>query len=356
MKKNHRHERHSRRRSTVEDIDVSLDILPHESEFVLYHWTGEQASDVFFGLNSNPAFKGLGDEAILLPPHSLSISRTPQAGSFVLETYPHGLAYADGGASITGFFAFSALFASLGFIWGIEGMVLAFMRGSAEVFIELVIFISLVVLGLMIWFTFRLDTSGYRYAPILFDRAAGKVHVFTDKTSLFSLLPLWGGGKYDIQSYDWSCTRVQVCRSRVVTKNHTQILASLHCVVIKGPKDDTVIAQFPLGGTVSSLAVQLLLNQWEHIRRFMQHEGPLLNEGEQVYVPHGSSLLRALCWSQPLIGPGRYPFTFLMLLAQLFALCFLWFTIPYGLLGWVCYHLKSKPKWPAEILSSVGRH
>jgi hypothetical protein len=356
VKKNHRHERHSRRRSTVEDIDVSLDILPHESEFVLYHWTGEQASDVFFGLNSNPAFKGLGDEAILLPPHSLSISRTPQAGSFVLETYPHGLAYADGGASITGLLTSGAIFGSLGFIWGIDAMILAFKSGNANYFLELVNFVLLVFIASMMWCFVRIDTSGYRYAPVLFDRAAGKVHVFTDKTSLFSLLPLWGGGKYDIQSYDWSCTRVQVCRSRVVTKNHTQILASLHCVVIKGPQDDTVIAQFPLGGTVSSLAVQLLLNQWEHIRRFMQHEGPLLNEGEQVYVPPGSSLLRALCWSQPLIGPGRYPFTFLMLLAQLFALCFLWFTIPYGLLGWVCYHLKSKPKWPAEILSSVGRH
>lgn len=355
MKKNHRRERQSRRWSTVEDIDVSLDILPHESEFVLYHWAGEPASDVFFGLNSNPAFKGLGDEAILLPPHSLSVSRTPHSGNFIMEVHPHGLAYADGGASIMGLMTFTALFASPGFFLHLSVTFNDLLSGRIDLFLDSVGIIVLIILGLMIWCAVRFDISGYRYAPILFDRAAGKVHVFTDRTSLFSLLPLWGGGKYDIQSYDWSCTRVQVCRSRVVTKNHTQVLASLHCVVIKGPKDDTVIAQFPLGGTVSSLAVQLLLNQWEHIRRFMQHEGPLLNEGEQVYVPHGSSLLRALCWCQPLIGPGRYPFTFLMLLAQLFALCFLWFTIPYGLLGWVCYHLKSKPKWPAEILSSVGR-
>jgi len=327
----------------------------HESEFVRYHWTGEPASDVFFGLNSNPALKGLGDEAVLLPPHSLSVSRTPQAGSFVIETYPHGLAYADGGASITGLMAFFALVGFPAFVYGLTLSVDSLFMGKGSWLLESFTLTILLATGFMIWGCYRWDTAGYRYAPILFDRAAGKVHVFTDRTSLFSLLPLWGGGKYDIQSYDWSCTRVQVCRSRVVTKNHTQVLASLHCVVIKGPKDDTVIAQFPLGGTVSSLAVQLLLNQWEHIRRFMQHEGPLLNEGEQVYVPHGSSLLRALCWCQPLIGPERYPFTFLMLLAQLFALCFLWFTIPYGLLGWVCYHLKSKPKWPAEILSSVGR-
>ena len=40
----------------------------HESDFVLYDWTGQAASDAFFALHNEPAFKGLGTDSVLLPP------------------------------------------------------------------------------------------------------------------------------------------------------------------------------------------------------------------------------------------------------------------------------------------------
>ncbi|RAM66264.1 hypothetical protein RB25_01070 [Herbaspirillum rubrisubalbicans] len=332
----------------------------HESDFVLYDWTGQVASDAFFALHNELAFKGLGSDAVLLPPHSLSVSRTPHTGGSVMEAYPHGLACADQIAGGLGMAAFGALFMGLPILLvGIQGFPWLFSQigqgGLGSVFAFGLSFCLFVFCVLMVWFLIRWDITGYRYAPVLFDRAAGKVHVFFDQTLLFRWLPLWGGGKYQIQTYDWSCIRGQVTRSRVVTGNVAQELASLSCVVVQSPQDPTVVAQFEVGGSTNALAVQLLLDRWEHVRRFMEHEGPLFVQDDGPYVPPATqSLWGALCWGQPLIGPGRHAPSVGMVLAQMFTAFFVWFTIPFGLVGWLCFHIKDKPKWPAEILASVG--
>ncbi|BEV14971.1 hypothetical protein HBDW_17590 [Herbaspirillum sp. DW155] len=325
----------------------------HESDFVLYDWTGQAASDAFFALHNEAAFKGLGTDAVLLPPHSLSVSRTPNTSASVIEAYPHGLAYADQIAGIVGMAAFGALmFSPLAGIYIYDSIVRFNQFG---IFSTLFGWICLVFSTSILYFLIRWDITGYRYAPVLFDRAAGKVHVFFDQTLLFRWLPLWGGGKYEIQTYDWSCIRGQVTRSRVVTGNTAQELASLSCVVVQSPQDPTVVAQFEVGGSTNALAVQLLLDRWEHVRRFMEHEGPLFVQDDGPYVPPATqSLWGALCWGQPLIGPGRHAPSVGMVLAQMFTACFVWFTVPFGLVGWVCFHIKDKPKWPAEILASVG--
>jgi hypothetical protein len=328
----------------------------NESDFVLYDWTGQAASDAFFALHNEPAFKGLGNDAVLLPPHSLSVSRTPNTSGSVIEVYPHGLAYADQIAGGLGMAAFGALFMQLP-IFCLLVYLFASLYQDARmgIGITLFAFLGLIVNGVIFHFLIRWDITGYRYAPVLFDRAAGKVHVFFDQTLLFRWLPLWGGGKYEIQTYDWSCIRGQVTRSRVVTGSTAQELASLSCVVVRGPQDATVMAQFEVGGSTNALAVQLLLDRWEHVRRFMEHEGPLFVQDDGPYVPPATqSLLGALCWGQPLIGPGRHAPSVGMVLAQLFTACFVWFTVPFGLVGWLCFHIKDKPKWPAEILASVG--
>ncbi|MDR9834187.1 DUF6708 domain-containing protein [Herbaspirillum huttiense] len=325
----------------------------HESDFVLYDWTGQAASDAFFALHNEPAFKGLGTDAVLLPPHSLSVSRTPNTSGSVIEAYPHGLAYADQIAGMVGMAAFGALmFSPLAGLYIYDSIVRFNQFG---IFSTLFGWLCLAFSTSILYFLIRWDITGYRYAPVLFDRAAGKVHVFFDQTLLFRWLPLWGGGKHEIQTYDWSCLRGQVTRSRVFTGNTAQELASLSCVVVRGPQDPTVVAQFEVGGSTNALAVQLLLDRWEHVRRFMEHEGPLFVQDDGPYVPPATqSLWGALCWGQPLIGPGRHAPSVGMVLAQIFTAFFVWFTVPFGLVGWLCFHIKDKPKWPAEILASVG--
>lgn len=233
--------------------------------------------DEFFKLHADPAFGGTGDSGVVLPPHTLSVSRQPTAGTAVVNAYAHGLEYAEQVMAAGGFGLFLAIFAGIPFGYTSAAMLRGIVSGpiSLLVVIALIGFCTACLLLL-----FRLDTVGYRYTPVLFNRAAGKVHVFRPEVEFFSLRPLWGGGRFSIETYEWSCVRAQVTRSRVVTGNLAPDNAQLGCIVLQDPKTPNVVAEFPIGVSTTALAVQALLDHWEHIRRFMEHEGPLFQEGE----------------------------------------------------------------------------
>lgn len=322
----------------------------NESDFARYDWTGQAACDQFFKLHKEPAFGGTSDTGVVLPPHSLSVSRRPTAGISVIEAYSHGLSYAEqvfGAGGVMLFFLAFYLPAAFLFFWsewrGLDLLDLAFLIFGLGTF----------------WFMFRFDTSGYRNAPVMFNRALGKVHVFTDQTKFWGLLPLWGGGKFSIETYDWPCIRAQVSRFQVFTGNIAQENAALSCIVLKAPDVPEVVAEFSLGITSNALAVQLLLDHWEHIRRYMEHEGPMFVEGEGPYEqPTTQSLLGAIFFGQPFIGPGwreqydnaDWP----TMIWQGISPFFFPVTMLLGVARWASYHIRSEPKWPAEILASVG--
>ncbi len=325
-------------------------------------WLGQAACDEFFKLHDNEVFKGIGAGAVLLPPHSVPASRSPNSGGAVIEAFPHGLAYGNMMTVLVGYFAFGALaiglpllligfpqvinkdfFAgerlSFGYAFGVGGMSLA---------------------ALLFALMLRFDLIGYRYAPTLFDRNAGKVHVFKDNTRLFSGWPLWGGGgRYEILSYDWACVRAQVTRFKTFTGTVAQDNAALQMIVLAAPGDTRVVGQFGLGLTSSAIAVQPLLNTWEHIRRFMEHEGPLFVEGDGPNEAlFEMRLSRCIFFGQPFIGPGsaehwKHP-DLGAILWQVIALPLFPLTLLYGLIRWASFHIKSKPAWPPEVLASVG--
>lgn len=186
------------RKFIVEDIDVLFDILLYESEFVLYYWVGEFVSDVFFGLNLNLVFKGLGDDVILFLLYSLSVSCILYFGNFVMEVYLYGLVYVDGGVLIMGLMMFIVLFLLLVFFFIFFVIFNDFLSGWLDLFLDFVGIILLIILGLMIWCVVWFDIFGYCYVLIFFDCVVGKVYVFIDRILFFSFLLLWGGGKYDI--------------------------------------------------------------------------------------------------------------------------------------------------------------
>jgi hypothetical protein len=329
----------------------------HESEFCQYRWTGQAATDEFFKLHYEQAFGGTGDSGVVLPPHSLSVSRQPTVGDALVNAYAHGLEYAEqvftgggGGLSLVIFGGIPFAYVTVSMWTDIIGGLLSLL---------LVAFLTAFSLA-GLFLLFRFDTTGYRYTPVMFNRALGKVHVFRPETDLFSFRPLWGGGKYRIDTYDWSCVRAQVTRFRVFTGSVAQDNARLGCIVAQAPGSTNVVAEFPIGVSTTALAIQVLLDHWEHIRRFMEHEGPLLQEGEGPYEEWGThSLLGAFFFGQPLLDLGNSPRS----AAKADPLTSIWqvaavFLFPllasFGLLRWLSYHLRGQPQWPAEILASVG--
>lgn len=322
----------------------------NESDFCQYDWTGQKAADEFFKLHHEAAFGGTGSSGVVLPPHSLSVSRHPTVGAAVVDAYAHGLEYAEQVFGAGGIGLFFLLF-------GIPLVVLLYpLDGFHDM--SIVGWLMFPFTLACLWFMYRFDTAGYRYTPVMFNRALGKVHVFRDRTKFWSLWPLWGGGESRIDTYDWSCVRAQVSRFRVFTGNVAQDNAKLTCPVFK-PGSTELAAEFPLGITTSALAIQNLLDHWEHIRRYMEHESPMFPEGEGPYEqPTTQTLLGALFFGQPFVGPGwrenwetkDVP----MMLWQVIALFLFPVTMAIGLLRWVSLHIRTKPEWPAEILASVG--
>ena len=316
-------------------------------------WYGQTNRDLFFKLHDNEAFRGVGDHAVLLPPHSVPVSKTPNSGGAVIEAYPHALAYGDMMTVLIGYLGFGAL---------VMGLPLTFLLASeiGDPVGHWPGLISTLIMSFFILFMLRFDLIGYRYQPTLFDRHSGKVHIFKDNTRLFSWWPLWGGGgKYQIFSYDWDCIRGQVTRFRTFTGTVAQEHAALQFIVLSGPRETQVVGQFGLGLTSNALAIQPLLNTWEHIRRFMEHEGPLFVEDDG---PNEAlfklSLGACLCFGQPFIGPGSAPYwknpDWGAVLWQIVILPLWPVTALYGLIRWASFHIKSKPAWPPEIRASVG--
>ncbi|XTQ94272.1 DUF6708 domain-containing protein [Xanthomonas sacchari] len=316
-------------------------------------WLGQQAGDEFFKLHENEVFKGVGAQAVLLPPHGVPASRSPNSGGAVIEAFPHGLAYGSMMTLLVGYLGFGAVAIGLPLT-----LMLASALGDANAFTPALV--GTLVLSVFVYFMLRFDLIGYRYAPTLFDRNAGKVHVFKDNTRLFGWWPLWGGGgQHEILSYDWACVRAQVVRFKTFTGTVAQDNAALQMIVLAAPGDTRVVGQFGLGLTSSAIAVQPLLDTWEHIRRFMEHEGPLFVEGDGPNEAlFEMRLARCIFFGQPFIGPGsaehwKHP-DLGAILWQILAIPLFPLTLLYGLIRWASFHIKSKPVWPPEVLASVG--
>ncbi|MCW0377479.1 hypothetical protein NB697_000325 [Xanthomonas sacchari] len=316
-------------------------------------WLGQAACDEFFKLHDNEVFRGIGAGAVLLPPHSVPASRSPNSGGAVIDAFPHGLAYGSMMTLLVGYLGFGAVAIGLPLT-----LMLASALGDANAFTPALVGIS--VLSVFVYFMLRFDLIGYRYAPTLFDRNAGKVHVFKDNTRLFGWWPLWGGGgQHEILSYDWACVRAQVVRFKTFTGTVAQDNAALQMIVLAAPGDTRVVGQFGLGLTSSAIAVQPLLDTWEHIRRFMEHEGPLFVEGDGPNEAlFEMRLARCIFFGQPFIGPGsaehwKHP-DLGAILWQILAIPLFPLTLLYGLIRWASFHIKSKPVWPPEVLASVG--
>ena len=225
------------------------------------------------------------------------------------------------------------------------------------------------VFTVVVYASFRGLTSGYAYEPVLFDRAAGKIHIFRDLTSFWFPMPPMGGGQYAIDTYDWSCVRMQIVSTAVSVPQYTGTyvtgtksikLTTLEGIVLKAPGSVEIAGTFRLPFVGKGSDIQTLLDQWEYLRRYMQHE-PFEDDETPATAQIPRSFLSAVFFAQPMIGPGSRAFregskisnrglvTLQLLAAVLFPL-----TLAIGLTIFVSDHVRSRPRWPSEVLSSIN--
>lgn len=322
------------------------------------------SSELFMDLRYyNKAFAGSTETAVKLPPTSESTSSTAGSGGMVYKAFPHGLWYGDqfslmGGLGLLGGLAMAGAF--YGAV-GPDGLFLSPVRMNVLVSILLTL-AFLVLTPLAVLFVLN-DVVGYRFSKsVLFDRNAQKVHLLTFKPSLSN----WS--RCDLRTFDWHCVTAEVDAMRVFTGTVGRSEIGLRCLVMDRPGGAQVIDQFSLGVNMPAHHVQPLLDTWEHVRRFMQHEGPLFSDQDDGPNPGlGKQPFWRYLWMFPDLMLGGIKDFFVSarrdksVVALMFAVggavvtaMALPLLLIFGLFPWISSLTKREPKWPAEILASVG--
>lgn len=223
--------------------------------------------------------------------------------------------------------------------------------------------LTLVGIATVCLFVLRADTIAYRYQPVLFNRTLGKAHCFvSDGISWWKLWQLKPASH--IQTFDWSCIRGEVVEFSVIGGSGVPRLNyALVCAAVEHPGSRNVVGRFGVGMSYP-WNPDPMVERWEHIRRFMRFEGPALAPGDAIFKDESThELWAALTFGQPLLGPGSAQYWngqalngwwFLTIPAGLVFLGLLPFTVSAGLLRWITHFARREPKWPADILESVG--
>lgn len=319
----------------------------------------------------DPAWSGVRDDSVRLPPNDRSVSSMPTSGGLVYRAFSHGLMYGDETGAVGGsglFLAAILIFAaSVQLILGGTNPILSVYSSMTEMgtfFFIALLFLALVMLAVapLILMFIANDLIGFRFHnSALFDCRAGKVHLFTDRS-----VP-WAPWRYQVTSYDWRCVHAEIdtVDIRFGPSVHTE--ARLWCVVTGGPDGTIVIDQFKLGANTQAQNLQPLFDTWEHARRFMQHEGPLFASDEDR---PNSALGRQPLWKHLLAHPklhweamidmfriawrDKYPFALFTGVLAVITFPAHLFLVFWGVLPWLSGLAKRDPVWPEDIIASVG--
>lgn len=292
---------------------------------------------------------------VLLPDSTHSVSTRPSSHGSINAAYQNGISFIDQMGSIGGYLT---IVGGFGFLFCATTSYLIISDGGFLWFIAAMVIIAFACLLIV-----RFDAMGYRYQPVIFNRATQKIHVFVDEGI--------GAGKMwhlaspsRIDTWDWSCARAEIVEfmtlggAGVPRQNYALI-----CAITDEPGGQIAVSRFGVG-IVSVHEADYMLQRWEHIRRFMGENGPHLAAGDTPYLDEtAESLWAAMTWGQPLLGPGsKFYWTgelhngmwFLTIPVSAFFLIFLPFTVVAGLMRWLSHRAKRDPTWPQEILDRLG--
>ena len=293
-----------------------------------------------------------------------SASRNPAALGWVKATYPDAIEYTSKTASLKGLAFVWACFTPVFVVIGGVMLSAPFGLDGEPLWAVLIIgAMSLLGIGFIlfgIWvtaFALRIDFFHLSDQPILFDRKHRRVY------RLFSEMP---SGKLGVFKpwpiracvYEWDLIDAEhnvesVMTGATATSNHYLMFA-----VRKSADDPTIIDSFQIGNPMD-LNEGLTAAMWEHIRRFMEENGPHLPTPDEPLANQAPPL----SWWQGLgatgmLGPGYWgrwrnqPGT--MLIMHLAGPV----TVPMFLLwatgNLLSYKTEIKVDWPQAVKLAVG--
>ncbi|MBK0054156.1 DUF6708 domain-containing protein [Stenotrophomonas sp. S39] len=286
-----------------------------------------------------------------LPDRSCQASPRAFTHGGVLDVYEHGVSFVDQMSAMRGYASscgWVGVF-TVGFGLYLSLFVFGFSWMTVNEIILLLIVLSLI----------QSDWVGYRAEPVLFDRRGRKVHVFKSLG-----LPWWqwcwnifARPRCEVQTYDWDCVRAEVVSRTIFTGQVARREASLVLTIADRPGSTLEIQRVGVGPGFGYGNTSGPVERWEYIRRMMEGVGPVWTAGEPRYQDFAVNLGEALTIAQPLIGPGSHQYWKkgpAMWLLGTISLIALPLSAYIGLNRYISYRLQRNPRWPIEVLNSVG--
>jgi len=291
-----------------------------------------------------------GQAVGLLPAASVQSSHHANTGGGVVRVYPDGLAFVDQLGAMRGYLS---SFGLLALPLAIAMLIMGISNGWWLPLIMVVILLWLALLFIQV------DWVGFRYEPVLLNRALGKVYVFKAMG-----LPwwqwgwkLWGNSRYEIDTHDWSCVRAEVVEFTIFTGQISRRESGLVFAITDVPGGRDVVQRFGVGPSFGYGDLESPVQRWEHIRRFMRYEGAAWTLMDSLYEDWGVAFWPSFWLLQPLFDDRAVAWRrkgILAWMAGVGMLFFLPFTAYMGLVRYLSYRLKREPVWGRDILASLG--
>jgi hypothetical protein len=156
--------------------------------------------------------------------------------------------------------------------------------GVILVFVSVCIAITGIVMSI---YFFRLDILTPKEIPLIFNRKSRKVHqIVPDAPKLEAPADLWDVAKRLFKpwpliliEHDWDCLEAEYWEQTALAGNVVRTDHVLQLYIKSRSYSDQVIGSIGLAPP-AGMSKDLALSLWEHIRRFMEADGPPLSPGD----------------------------------------------------------------------------
>lgn len=167
---------------------------------------------------------------------------------------------------------------------------------------------------------FRIDLLAPKEIPLIFNRKTRKVYRFVQDVPGFEQLAgpdgkfsFLGLGRYILWTfrpwrnmllieYDWDCLEAEFYSVTALAGNVVRTDNHLDLYVRENPGSDKVIGSFALTPSILAGGEQSARSLWEHVRRFMEENGPALSPGDEPAPPPPRGFWQSA--NAPFNGPG----------------------------------------------------
>jgi hypothetical protein len=308
-----------------------------------------------------PLAEGLGNGRLVA-----RFKRRQRASDYALafglikHTYQHAIEYETVPVGVRGLIFFFGMVSSVIALGGGTMMFydLIDVRNPGKFDYTLMTFVAMLMLcGVLIFlYTGRLEFFRPIDEPVIFDRKRRKIYrLYREvKPGLKGLFQRWPMVSAE---HAWNTVTGEYRVTTTPTGRMTIVSHALHFVATARKDGLILVDDFQVANPML-LGESTVALFWEHIRRFMEEDGPHLPPGESAYMePVPSSLWQSMGAVGP-FGPNYFTWwrtdTAVTVIFHLIVWIVLPFSLVWAFFNWISYATAIDVQWPANIVDALG--